>query len=236
MSAPSSAFAGFPAEGVAFLRDLEHHNEVAWFDRHRDTYVEAVREPAKAFVVALGEALRERGVEQVEVEPKVGRSLFRINRDTRFSPDLPPYHSHLDVVAWKGSHPRQSPALLFRLTGQQVTTGAGVMALRDDRLQRYRDAVVDDASGAALEAVLAEVQAQVRRIEVSTPTRKRVPKGWPSDHPRAELLKLDTLHAAGTEPVPNVVGQRRFVDWVADRHLRYVPLLDWLADHVEGAR
>lgn len=230
-----AGFAGFPPDGPAFLRDLVRQNDVAWFDRHRGVYVDGVREPAKALVLALGEALHQRGIDGVQAEPRVGRSLFRINRDTRFSADPTPYHPHLDVVLWKGSHPRLSPALLLRLTGDQVTTGVGIMGLKDERLQRFRHAVVDPASGTALVAALAEVRTAVRRVEISTPTRVRVPAGWPADHPRGHLLRLDALHATATEPIPKVAHGSRFVRWVVDRHLRYVAVLDWLADHVEDA-
>lgn len=228
-------FAGFPSAGIRFLRELADHNDTAWFDANRATYESSLREPAKAFVVALGQALRERGLTHVQAEPKVGRSLFRINRDLRFSSDPTPYNPYLDVVVWEGAHPRLSPALLVRITGTEITTGAGVMGLRDERLRRFRAAVADDASGSELIRVLAAVTATVPGVDIALPTRKRVPAGYPADHPRAELLKLDGLHAVATEPLPET-STGRFVDWVADRHVAYAPLHRWLVDHLEDPR
>lgn len=224
---------GFPEAGIRFLRDLADHNDTAWFDRNRAAYEAGVREPAKVFVVALGRALHERGLTQVQAEPAVGRSLFRINRDTRFSADPTPYKPHLDMVVWEGADPRRSPALLLRISGTEVTTGAGVAGLRDERLTRFREAVADEISGPALSRALAAITSSVPGVEITTPTRARVPPGFPADHPRADLLKLDALHATATEPLPPDTPTSRFVDWVADRQVAYAPLHRWLVDHLE---
>lgn len=231
-SAAASDVGGFPPAAITFLRDLADHNDTAWFDRNRGTYEACVREPAKAFVVALGHALRERGLRRVQAEPAVGRSLFRINRDTRFSADPTPYKPYVDVVVWEGPDPRRSPVFLLRISGTEVTTGAGVLALRDERLTRFRHAVADESSGSELTRALAAVTAAVPGAKITAPTRKRVPSGFPTDHPRAELLKLDGLHAATTEPLPDT-STSRFVDWVADRQVAYAPLHRWLVAHVE---
>lgn len=227
-----AGFTGFPPEGIAFLRQLEAHNDRAWFDAHRDTYVDAVREPAKALVVDLGDALRRRGLVDVRAEPKVGRSLFRINRDTRFAADTTPYHPHLDVVVWEGPDPRRSPAFLLRMTGTEVTVGAGVIHLRDERLERFRAAVAEDTSGAELAGILEQLAA-APAVQLATPSRQRVPAGSDPSHPRAELLKLDALHATTTQPLPAAVTHGRFVDWIADRQLAYAPLHRWLVTHLE---
>lgn len=228
----TAPFTGFPPEGIGFLRDLAHNNDTAWFDAHRSTYEQAVREPAKAFVASLGTVLRDRVASGVRAEPAVGRSLFRINRDTRFSRDLTPYHPHFDMVFWEGAHPRRSPAFLLRLTGTEVTTGAGIMGLSEERRHRFRDAVAATGSGTHLEAVLAKLARRIAGLEVTRPSRKRVPGGYPQDHPRAGLLKLDALHATVTELLPDT-STAEFVDWVAERHSAFAPLHRWLVDHLE---
>lgn len=233
MAAPTTApFTGFPPEGIGFLRALAANNDTRWFDAHRSTYEQALREPAKALVVSLGTVLRDRVSVGVRAEPAVGRSLFRINRDTRFSRDLTPYHPHLDMVFWEGAHPRQSPAFLLRLTGTEVTTGAGITGLSEERRDRFRGAVADSESGRHLKGVLTELAGRIAGLEVTEPSRKRVPGGYPQDHPRAGLLKLDALHATTTEPLPDT-STAGFVDWVAERHSAFATLHRWLVDHLE---
>ncbi|NND02169.1 MAG: DUF2461 family protein, partial [Acidimicrobiia bacterium] len=82
-------FAGFPAETQRFLRELSSNNTKQWFDAHRNDYDDYWVTPAKAFVAAAGDALQ--GLAPVEAQPKVNGSIFRVNRDIRFSADKRPY-------------------------------------------------------------------------------------------------------------------------------------------------
>lgn len=74
------------------------------------------------------------------------------------------------------------------------------MELRDTRLDRYRAAVADHSSGRALHDLLTELSATLRDVEITKPTRERVPAPYPQDHPRCDLLRCDTLHALARAP------------------------------------
>ena len=77
-------FRGFTKETVAFFRGLKKNNTREWFEGHRDVYEQHVMEPAKSFVVALGNRLKEISP-NIVAAPKINKSIFRLNRDTRFS-------------------------------------------------------------------------------------------------------------------------------------------------------
>ncbi len=96
-----SGFKGFSTETVAFFRDLASHNNRIWFERNRDIYETQVMGPAKAFVTAMGARLRSVAPQIVAV-PKINKSIFRINRDTRFSLDPSPYKTNLGIYFWDG--------------------------------------------------------------------------------------------------------------------------------------
>lgn len=85
------SFQGFPPHTTEFLRGLSMNNSRVWFDEHRADYDSYWVEPAKAFVVAAGAALQE--IAPVEAQPRVNGSIFRVNRDIRFSVDKRPYKS-----------------------------------------------------------------------------------------------------------------------------------------------
>ena len=135
-----------------FLDGLAAENTKAYFGTHRATYDAQVFAPLKSLVNALGEQLQHRVSDGLRYEPKVGKSLFRINRDLRFSTDKTPYHTHLDVVVWEGESPRSSPGFILRIAPHEVVVGAGVFARTDDRLARWRNAV-DGERGARLAEV-----------------------------------------------------------------------------------
>ena len=79
----------FPAGTLEFLADLGPHNSKFWFDANRQRYEAAYLDPAKAFVDAIGPRLREL-VPGIATEARVNGSIFRVNRDTRFSKDKTP--------------------------------------------------------------------------------------------------------------------------------------------------
>ena len=63
-----ATFSGFPPAGLDFLAALAEDNSKRYFDLHRAGYDEALLEPAKDFVVALGAELQSR------VSPRSARS------------------------------------------------------------------------------------------------------------------------------------------------------------------
>ena len=95
MKETSGAFHGFPREAFTFLLGLSRNNK-AWFDANRPIYDAAVVAPDLSFVEALGARLQA-FAPSVTADPKVGGSLFRIHRDTRFSPDKRPYKTHVGI-------------------------------------------------------------------------------------------------------------------------------------------
>ena len=79
---------------IRFLRDLEAHNNRDWFLANKERYEEEVREPALAFIHAMAPRLTQVSRHLVASEKKVGGSLMRIYKDTRFSKDKTPYQPH----------------------------------------------------------------------------------------------------------------------------------------------
>ena len=121
-----NAFAGFPPDAWAFLTELDADNTKGFFDTNRQRYDDGIAGPSKALVEALAVALPARLGCDVRAEAKVGRSLFRINRDTRFSADKTPYKTHLDFLFWVGDGPpRTQPAFIMRLAASSVLVGGG---------------------------------------------------------------------------------------------------------------
>jgi len=221
------SFAGFSPVALRFLAGLAENNEKAWFDGHRDEYEEHLLEPARNLVVAIGERFHDRGVD-VHAVPKVGGSLMRINRDTRFAKDKRPYKTHLDLWFWQGSgHSRRAPGYWFRLTPQTLLLGAGMHHFEPDRLERFREAVVDRKHGPAL----LEALDKVRRhgIEIGGERYKRLPRGYePLGDERDRLLLHDGLFVWTELDVPPEVHTPSFPDVCVSRYLPMRPVQDWL--------
>src|ERR687888_2366895 len=141
------AFAGFAPEALSFLAELGRNNRREWFHAHRDEYESLLLEPGRDFVEAMGDELGP----DFNADPRVGGSIMRIARDTRFSRDKRPYKTHLDLWFWHGSgESGDSPGFWFRLGPRTLILGAGMHRFGKETLERYRDDVLDAERGRAL--------------------------------------------------------------------------------------
>jgi uncharacterized protein (TIGR02453 family) len=234
MAEAPATFEGFPPEALTFLADLAEHNDRLWFEANRDTYERALLEPARDFVVALGEDLHRARID-VNADPRVNGSILRINRDTRFSKDKRPYKDHLDLWFWQGDGPsRRCPGFWFRLTPHRLMLGAGLYRFEDELLARYREAVADEKRGAALVRAVDAVT-RAGAYELGGVGYKRPPTGYSSQDPRQAALLLHNGLYAGLElPVPREIHGARFPAFCAARYRELVPLQDWLVDLTQG--
>ncbi len=74
----------------SFFSRLSENNNKIWFDSHREEYNKKILEPSKEFTIELGNQIKKISP-NIIVDPRVNKSLFRINRDIRFSKDKTPY-------------------------------------------------------------------------------------------------------------------------------------------------
>jgi uncharacterized protein (TIGR02453 family) len=223
-------FSGFPAETFAFLKGIAENNDKEWFTANRALYEAGYVDPARAFVAAMGPELRKISPE-VQFEPKIGASIGRVNRDTRFSRDKRAYKDHLDLWFWHGEKKSfATPGFFLRLTAGDVWLGAGMHHMEGDALTRYRDAVVDERSGKALVAAIAKVEAAGDYAIGSMP-RKSVPRGYDKDSPRAKYLLWEGLPAMARMEI----AEAQAPDF-ADRALAHFratwPIGQWLLEQV----
>jgi hypothetical protein len=116
----------------------------------------------------------------------------------------------------------------FRFNIDGLRIGASWQHGSSEQIARYRAAVAAQASGRALQELLSSLAADGH--EILGDVTKGVPRGYPSDHPRADLLKYRSLRA-GSELEPEAV---RDVEPVYRACERLRPLLGWLAEHMAG--
>lgn len=223
----AAAFAGFSPETVKFFEGLSRHNDRGWFEKNRATYEAHVMEPAKAFVTAVGDRLRPLAPRLVAA-PRVNGSIFRLNRDTRFSPDPSPYKTNLGIFWWEGPRTKmESPGFYFHLEPPTLMVSAGSYMIPKQGLERYRRAVVDPRRGRELARLVAGLKT-LDGAEFGGRHYKRVPAGYDPGHPNAELLKHTGLYVYIEGPIPEEFYSARLVDYAVGRFASFLPLERWL--------
>lgn len=185
-------------------------------------------EPAKAFVVAMKPAL-DTIAPGLHAEPRVGGSIMRVARDTRFAKDKTPYKTHLDMMFWEGmGRNKDAPCFFMRIGARQLSVGAGLHGFSADQLEHYRKAVADDRTGATLRDAIRAVSN--RGFEVNEPHYMRVPRGFEADHPNASLLRHSSLYASRSDPVPDALFSPGAVDYCRQLFVALRPIQSWLVE------
>jgi uncharacterized protein (TIGR02453 family) len=177
--------------------------------------------------VAMGERLRAH-VHSIAAIPQVNKSIFRLNRDIRFSQDPTPYKVNLGILFWEGGGSRkEGPGFYFHLEPPELWLGGGVWMFTDKQLARYRRAVVDPRLGKELAKIVAAIR-ELGGWEIGGQHYKRVPAGFDARHPNAALLLHNGLYAGWESPIPEEFYSGRLIDYCLDRYVPLVPLHRWL--------
>ena len=224
-------FRGRAAPGTGeFLAGVSGNNEKSWFEANRPLYEQGYVAAGRAFVEAIGPELRKISP-GVGFEPKIGASMMRVNRDIRFTKDKRPYKDHLDLWFWHGENKGwAAPGFFLRLTPSMLWLGTGMHAIQGDQLTRFRHAIADDTSGAALVDAIETVRAAGPYV-VGGKTRRQVPRGFDKDHERAEYFLYEALYAHYEAPA-EVAYDPGFGAHAIEHFRSTWPIARWLLEHV----
>jgi uncharacterized protein (TIGR02453 family) len=198
MAVAAPPFTGFQPEAIQFLAELAANNDRGWFQPRKREYERLLKAPLEALVAAVGQRLSAR---QIPLLADPARSPFRIYRDVRFSRDKSPYKTNIGAsFPWL----EQQPAPGFRLQGEgerrhgvggyfhlapgEIFVGGGMWHPEPPRLAAFRAAVLRDPG--TVRALLEDSEFVAWFGSLGGDRLKRVPAGFPADHPEAELLKL----------------------------------------------
>ena len=183
----------------SFFSRLSVNNNKIWFDEHRGEYDKKILEPSKEFTVNLGNALKMISP-HVIVDPRVNKSLFRINRDVRFSKDKTPYKTHLAIFFWEGTAAKmECPGFYLHLDSEEVLVGAGLYQFPKKILNRFRKFAGDETQNRSLSRILNRIEN--KGFIISGEHYKRIPKGTDPDIPSPNLLLHNGLYV--TKSFPN---------------------------------
>jgi uncharacterized protein (TIGR02453 family) len=215
------------------LRELRVNNNKQWFDAHRKQYQASYIAPAKQFVAAAGERLGQFEPD-IEAQPRILGSIFRINRDTRFSHDKTPYKDHLDLWFWVGERRRAVSGFFVRITPETVSIGAGCHGFDKHRLANFRRALGNEPSGLRLAGIIKALEKN--GYHLGGEHYKRTPRGFsPSGAALQSLLLHNALYGHCDEPPDDSLLSEEILHDCIRHWSALAPLHRWLIEHVQNA-
>lgn len=218
----AAAFNGFGEKAIPFLKALDFHQSREWFHENRTLYESELREPLGDLVEVLTERL---GVGGLGLKGDRKKSLFRINRDVRFSRDKRPYNRHVSAllspdgtkmeqgvlfiyfgidgcraaIAWWQPTPELLAAMRRAIAGKPAEYRAMVAALK-------KKGLVLDGEGAL----------------------KRMPRGFEAVYDPELAAAIRNRHFVVRHAIdPAGIHGSELADEIVDFTLRARPLLDW---------
>ena len=219
-------FNGFPREFFSYFENLKKNNTKEWFESNRAVYENYVLHPSREFVIEMGKKLR-RIAPDINAIPQINKSLFKINRDVRFSKDKSPYKTYMGIWLWEGRRQRmESSGFYLHTENKTVLIGVGVKMFPKSLLDRYRKAVVDKKFGAELKKAVKKLAGQ--GYVVNGQHYKKVPRGYDADHPNADFLLYNGLTARVEEKVPDAFFSDAIIDYAYSHYKNMLPLHRWL--------
>lgn len=216
-------FQGFPRETFLFLADLSAHNQKAWFDANKDRFRRFVEQPVQDFVSVMRAHLIRTFRDIQHLEGKV----FRIHRDIRFSKDKSPYKTHIGIrFSEDASKNCAAPFFYMQLEAERLHFVTGQKEFEGKTLDRYRTAVMDAETGRELDALMKKMRSNDAGLQGDE--LQKVPRGYPADHARADLLRFKGLYIERSLPVTQEICGRECVRVCLEQFARGKPLYDWL--------
>ncbi len=219
----------FTAGLFSFLRDLAENNDRTWFKAHQDDYERLVREPALDFINDVAAPLNAISPYFVADSRKVGGSLFRIQRDTRFAKDKTPYKTNTGMqfrhLMAKDVH---APGFYINIEPRSCYMGVGLW--RPETKVAYAIRKHIDAEPARWKRVTrSESFAGV--FTVTGDSLVRPPRGYDADHPLIDDLKRKDF-IASTRLTQKQVTSTTFMDDFVDNCTRGAPFMQFLCEAV----
>jgi uncharacterized protein (TIGR02453 family) len=222
-------FYGFSKQTLTFFSNLAKNNTKMWFDQNKDLYERQVLVPSRDFIPAMGDRLK-KIAPRVQADPRVNKSLFRLNRDIRFSPDKTPYKTHLGIWFWEGTRPRmECSGFYFHLEPRRFMLGVGLYAFPKDMLEAYRQSVVHPKYGPALTKAIMAIKKN-KEYYLGEQHYKKIPQGYDPAHKNAEFLLYTGLYAGVELPVSEELFSEGLVDLCFKNYQKMLPLHRWLLD------
>ena len=197
----TAPFAGFRPEAIQFLVELAENNSRDWFQPRKSDYERLLKVPMEQLCAALEGQFRERGI---PLHADAARSPFRIYRDVRFSKDKTPYKTAVAAsFGWAGDDPDDVGSAAgrshaenvhasggyFHLQPGEIYVGGGVWHPEPSWLLAFRQRIVADYEGFRSIVESPPFVATFGSVGDDGESLKRVPPGFPADHPAADVLR-----------------------------------------------
>lgn len=186
-------YANFKPETLVFLEELAANNNRDWFKEHKSRYEEQVLDVALRFIQSMQEPLAEIAPRFVAQATRMGGSLMRVYRDTRFSKNKQPYKTNIGIqFRHEQAKDVHAPGYYLHIDTEQVFLGVGMWRPDAEPLRGIRERIA--AKPAEWKRTISDPLFR-RHFSLGGESLSRPPRGFDKDHELIEDIKRKSFIA-----------------------------------------
>jgi uncharacterized protein (TIGR02453 family) len=225
-----TTFEGFPKGTLKFLRDLHANNTRPWFAENKSRYEQYFLQPSLDLITALEKPLAKVAPCLTVEAKKMGGSLMRIYKDTRFSNDKTPYKTNIGIqFRHQSGKDVHAPGIYFHVANDECFVGAGIWKPEAEPLKKIRE-YIDTNQQSWKKA------SQNKRFrdayDLFDDRLKGAPRGYDKEHPFLDDLRRRSF--IGGAPLTAVqIQSPELVGLIVDRVQVAKPFMAALCEALE---
>jgi len=180
-------YACFKPETIKFLKQLKKNNNREWFNENKSRYEIDVLDVSLAFIQSMHDQLEKIAPHFTAIPKRMGGSLMRVYRDTRFAKDKTPYKTNIGIQ-FRHEHARDvhAPGFYVHIDTEGVFLGVGMWRPDSEPLGKIRQRIADKER----EWTRVTSDSKFKRsYRLGGESLTRPPKGFAKDHPMIEDIK-----------------------------------------------
>lgn len=194
----------FTKQTIQFLGELTANNDRDWFNANKQRYEDHVREPALELIRRMRPEISAISKHFEAVDKKVGGSLMRVYRDTRFSADKTPYKTNVGIqfrhALGKDVH---APGFYLHIALDGCFAAAGAYRPDSEALAAIRRRIVEKPDAWA---DVRDDRTFRTHFELRGDSLKRLPRGFTDDDPHPDDLRRKDFIAVTELDLDDVIG------------------------------
>jgi uncharacterized protein (TIGR02453 family) len=199
-------YAGFEKASIEFLEQLSANNNREWFNENKVCYEEQVLDVALRFIQSMQEPLAQLAPHFTAIPQRVGGSLMRVYRDTRFSKNKLPYKTNIGIqFRHEQAKDVHSPGYYVHIDPEQVFLGVGMWRPESDALHAIRQRIA--ARPSEWKIALGDPKFR-RHFELGGESLSRAPRGFDKNHELIEDIKRKSFIAVRNLDVGDSLNPR----------------------------
>ena len=186
-------YASFKPRTIRFLEQLKANNNREWFKENKGRYEDDVLDVALRFIISMQDPLAAIAPRFTAVPTRVGGSLLRVYRDTRFSKNKLPYKTNIGIqFRHEQAKDVHSPGYYIHVEPDNVFLGAGMWRPDSDSLRKIRERIA--ARPGEWERARGD-KVFARNFSLGGESLTRPPRGFDKDHVFIEDIKRKSFIA-----------------------------------------